>query len=74
MLYSKDDIVSHVPSNKAVSDGWAERGGISKWKCWETSGHVLHYKNHTEEYTREVDEFVKLCNITKAKPQFLNNL
>ena len=28
-------------------------------KCWDVSAHVLHYREHTEEYEQELDTFLK---------------
>ena len=66
MLFSKDDVVSSVESNFKVVDLWKQRGLAARAQCWDKSAHVLHYKEHPEEYARAVDEFVQHMNITKA--------
>lgn len=30
-----------------------------QFKCWDKSAHVLHFKEHPEEYTKEVDKFLE---------------
>ncbi len=66
MLFSRDDLVSNYLTNFAVVNTWDEHGITSRAKCWEKSGHVVHYKNYPKEYEQEVDDFVARLNIVKA--------
>ena len=34
--------------------------------CWETSRHILHFREHPAEYEAAVDSFIKKMDITKA--------
>ncbi|UXI18887.1 forkhead box l1 [Sarcoptes scabiei] len=67
VLFSKNDPVSSIPLNMKLHDGWKSNNPLTEYKCWDDSPHVLHYKNHQEEYTKVVDDFVANLNITKAR-------
>lgn len=66
LLFSKDDVVSNYKSNFEVVEGWERKGIPTQAVCWEQSSHVLHYKEHPEEYESAVDNFIKRLDITKA--------
>ncbi len=66
LLFSKDDVVSNFRSNYAVVDSWERKGIPTKAQCWDRSSHVLHYKEHPEEYEQAVDGFIRRLDITKA--------
>ncbi|KAH9399172.1 hypothetical protein TYRP_018079 [Tyrophagus putrescentiae] len=66
LLFSKDDVVSNFRSNYAVVDSWQRKGIPTKAQCWDRSSHVLHYKEHPEEYEQAVDGFIRRLDITKA--------
>ena len=66
LLFSKDDVVSNWNTNYALARRWRDQGSLSRAKCWESSPHVLHYKEYPEEYESEIDSFVSQLRITKA--------
>ena len=67
LLISEDDVVSSVQTNCKLAEGWRKAQGKAVVKCWERSSHVLHYREHPEEYEYEVDRFVaELEAVTKA--------
>lgn len=69
LLFSEDDVVSNYQNNHQVVDDWARNGTLSARKSWKSSTHVLHYKEHPEEYVEAVDKFVQLLDIKKRFPQ-----
>lgn len=69
LIFSKDDVVSNYRSNFEVIDGWKKRGIITEGKCWEKSAHVLHYREHPEEYKHEVERFIERVGLAKDPKQ-----
>ena len=66
LLFSKDDVVSNYRSNFSVVESWQRKGITTRAQCWDRSAHVLHYREHPEEYSEVVDRFVAKLDITKA--------
>ncbi|XP_054155482.1 transmembrane protein 53-A-like [Oppia nitens] len=64
-LYSKDDLVSNVATNDYLVDIWRRAGHNVRSKCWDRSTHVLHYRDHQQEYEDELDAFIKSLNLKK---------
>ncbi|CAG2177721.1 unnamed protein product [Oppiella nova] len=58
-LYSRDDVVSSVANNEKVIDLWTRLGHNVRHKCWDTSTHVLHYRDHQQDYEQELHRFVQ---------------
>lgn len=67
-------MVSSVRANEEMHKKWQRAGVIARSKCWDSSVHVLHYKEHPEEYTHLVDDFVNMLNITKAPKRNVETL
>lgn len=69
MLYSEDDIVSSVDINRDMVAGWQKSGVATRSKCWPKSVHVMHYKEHQQEYEHLVDHFLgEVTHLTKNIP------
>lgn len=67
LLFSRDDYVSSVETNFRLAKGFEDNGVKTRTRCWEKSVHVLHYREHPEEYEYEIDRFIyELPTITKA--------
>lgn len=58
ILYSKDDEVSNVQINHSLHETWRSKNILTDYICWNHSTHVLHFKEHENEYRTKVDEFV----------------
>ncbi|XP_054155739.1 transmembrane protein 53-like [Oppia nitens] len=65
-LYSKDDLVSSVATNDYLVDTWRRAGHNVRSKCWDRSTHVLHYRDHQQEYEDELDAFIKSLKLRNA--------
>jgi len=60
LLYSENDAVSNPNWTRDLEERWKGENHTQVWsKCWEESSHVLHYKEHQQEYSQLVDEFLK---------------
>eukprot|EP01027_Heterolobosea_sp_BB2_P013170 GEZU01019022.1.p1 GENE.GEZU01019022.1~~GEZU01019022.1.p1 ORF type:complete len:368 (-),score=84.26 GEZU01019022.1:132-1235(-) len=69
-LFSKNDpIARYEDVSNCISD--YKRNGLEVYqKCWDTSTHVGHLREHPEEYKACVDEFVQYClSLVEAKSQ-----
>jgi hypothetical protein len=64
-LYSEDDTLCPA---KFIEE-WAEKEQkrVVVWKKkWSNSKHVQHFRLHKEEYSKEVQQFVKFCESHKS--------
>lgn len=69
LLISRDDIVANVQTNYQLIEGWRKASIPSHIKCWEKSVHVLHYKEHPEEYEFEIDRFLQKIETIDKVPK-----
>ncbi|KPM05619.1 hypothetical protein QR98_0040850 [Sarcoptes scabiei] len=53
-----DDEVSNVQINHSLHETWRSKNILTDYICWNHSTHVLHFKEHENEYRTKVDEFV----------------
>lgn len=65
VLYSEDDLVSSVKLNEKLYQSWNSKGVVVDFQCWQNSIHVLHYREHKNEYEQKVDQFLSKINISK---------
>lgn len=61
ILYSKADKFAPYKDISNFADALKNRGIDVTQKCWELSGHVNHYRDHTEEYLNLLHEFLEKC-------------
>ena len=69
-LSSENDKIASIESIRNFVDYQKEIGvPFLKSKVWERSGHVLHYRNHPDEYQNLVNGFIDDC-IKLSDPEF----
>ena len=51
--------MSSSNSNENLVRIWTQKGNEIRAKCWDKSGHILHYRHYQQEYEQELDAFVK---------------
>jgi len=66
MLYSKADKIAGYRGIQAYIAQQIELGNSVDSHMWESSSHVVHYREHREEYERLVTEFLEKCCATSC--------
>lgn len=67
LLYSKADKYAPYQDIESYAQARKDKGVIIIAKCWESSDHVNHYREHANEYVDVVNSFVGQCLATYHK-------
>ncbi|XP_054153456.1 uncharacterized protein LOC128952139 [Oppia nitens] len=59
LFVSNGDVVGTPESNRRVMDRWHQKNIDVKWICFDKSSHVGHLYKYQEEYTNQLDSFLK---------------
>lgn len=61
ILYSKTDKFAPYQDIDSYVEARRNMGINVTCKCWDSSGHVNHYREHADEYLGELNSFIDLC-------------
>ncbi|RWS27070.1 transmembrane protein 53-B-like protein [Leptotrombidium deliense] len=64
LLVSHGDKVGDPESNLKVANKWREMGIDVQWKCWDDSRHVSHMHKYPDDYSQQIDNFLRKINLS----------
>lgn len=69
-LFSDADELTEAPRVKALLDQKIALGHDVTFKCWSDSAHVMHMRQHPDEYIVELARFLQRAAPAKARARF----
>lgn len=63
IFYSKTDRFAPYQDIDSYAQARREKGINVRSKCWDSSEHVNHYREHADEYLSELNSFIDQCLI-----------
>lgn len=63
IFYSKTDRFAPYQDIDSYAQARREKGISVRSKCWDSSEHVNHYREHADEYLSELNSFIDQCLI-----------